>query len=90
MAETCLRHALAIARNQQAKSYELRAAMSLGRLWTQQGKRQAAQLLAPIYGWFTEGLATADLQEARQLLEVLESSSDCVKVKVKTEQQEGL
>ena len=64
--------ALAIARRQQAKSLELRAAMSLSRLWQQQGKRVAAcELLAPIYGWFTEGFDTADLQEAKTLLEAL-------------------
>ena len=65
-AEACFHHALAIARRQQAKSLELRAAMSLSRLWQQQGKRMEAHaLLAPIYGWFTEGFDTADLQEAR-------------------------
>jgi class 3 adenylate cyclase/predicted ATPase len=70
-AETCFHHALEIARNQQAKSLELRAATSLARLW-QQGKRQEAHdLLAPVYGWFTEGFDTADLQDAKALLEVL-------------------
>jgi predicted ATPase len=68
-AETCFRQALDIARRQEAKSLELRAAMSLSRLWQQQGKRaEARQLLAPIYGWFTEGFETADLQEAKALL----------------------
>ena len=58
--------------SQQAKSLELRAAMSLGRLWQQQGKHaEAYDLLAPIYGWFTEGFDTADLQEARALLAAL-------------------
>src|SRR5262249_19875725 len=72
-AETCFQQALAIARRQQAKSLELRAAMSLSRLWHQQGKRDAARaLLAPIYGWFTEGFDTADLQEAKALLAALE------------------
>jgi predicted ATPase len=72
-AETCFRQALTIARRQQAKSWELRAAMSLSRLWQQQGKRAAAyELLAPIYGWFTEGFDTTDLQEARALLEELQ------------------
>jgi predicted ATPase len=72
-AEACFRQALTIARHQQAKSWELRAAMSLARLWQQQGKRTAAHdLLAPVYGWFTEGFDTADLQEARALLEALE------------------
>jgi predicted ATPase len=71
-AETCFRHALDIARRQQAKSWELRAAMSLAQLWQQQGKRDAArQLLAPIYGWFTEGFDTTDLQEAKVLLDEL-------------------
>jgi predicted ATPase len=71
-AEAWLQHALGVARRQEAKSLELRAAMSLSRLWQQQGKRAAAQaLLAPIYGWFTEGFDTADLQEARTLLEAL-------------------
>ncbi len=72
-AEACFQQALAIARRQQAKSWELRAAMSLSRLWQQQGKRaEARELLAPIYGWFTEGFDTADLQEAKALLEELE------------------
>ena len=61
--------ALAVARRQQAKSLELRAAMSLCRLWQKQGKKAEAQnLLAEIYGWFTEGFDTADLQEAKALL----------------------
>jgi predicted ATPase len=61
-----------VARQQQAKSWELRAAMSLSRLWQRQGKRAAAyELLAPLYGWFTEGFDTADLQEAKALLEKL-------------------
>ena len=68
-AETCLQQALTIARRQQAKSWELRAAASLSRLWQQQGKRaEAYDLLAPIYHWFTEGFDTADLQRARALL----------------------
>jgi TOMM system kinase/cyclase fusion protein len=68
-ADTCFRQALEIARRQQAKSLELRAAMSLSRLWQQQGKRdEACELLAPIYGWFSEGFDTADLQEAKALL----------------------
>jgi predicted ATPase len=71
-AEEHLQQALNVARRQQAKSLELRAAMNLVRLWQQQGKRTAAQdLLAPIYGWFTEGFDTADLQEAQALLAVL-------------------
>ena len=72
-AEACFQQALTIARGQQAKSLELRAATSLSRLWQQQGKRtEAHALLAPIYGWFTEGFDTADLQEAKVLLEELE------------------
>ena len=68
-AETCFRQALAVARRQQAKSWELRAAMSLARLWQGQGKHaEAQQVLAPIYDWFTEGFDTADLREARALL----------------------
>jgi len=71
-AETCWRKAFAVAGLQGAKSLELRAAMSLSRLWQQQGKRaEARELLAPIYDWFTEGFDTADLQEARALLEEL-------------------
>jgi predicted ATPase len=71
-AEACFHQALDIARRQEAKSLELRAATSLSRLWQQQGKRaDAYELLAPIYGWFTEGFDTADLQEAKVLLEEL-------------------
>jgi predicted ATPase len=71
-AETCFQQALTVARRQQAKSWELRAATSLARLWQQQGKRtEAYDLLAPIYSWFTEGFDTADLQEAKGLLEEL-------------------
>jgi adenylate cyclase len=70
--ETCFRQALDITRRQQAKSLELRAATSLARLWQQQGKRREAhELLASVYGWFTEGFDTADLQEAKALLEEL-------------------
>jgi predicted ATPase len=71
-AETWLRQALDVARRQAAKALELRAAMSLARLWQQQDKRvEAHALLAPIYGWFTEGFDTADLQEAKALLDEL-------------------
>jgi predicted ATPase len=71
-AEAWLRRALDVARRQQAKSLELRAAMSLARLWQQQGKQaEARALLAPIYCWFTEGFDTADMQEAKALLEEL-------------------
>jgi predicted ATPase len=68
-AEACFQQALAVARRQQAKSWELRAATSLSRLWQRQGQRvQARELLAPVYGWFSEGFDTADLQEAKALL----------------------
>ena len=71
-AEACFQQALAVACRQQARSLELRAAMSLSRLWRQQGKRaEARELLAPIYSWFTEGVDTLDLQEAKALLEEL-------------------
>ncbi len=71
-AETCFHQALDIARHQQAKSWELRAATSLARLWQQQDKLQDAHdLLAPVYEWFTEGFDTADLQEAQGLLNEL-------------------
>ena len=66
------RRALAVARAQQAKSWELRAAMSMSRLWSDQGKRdEARSLLAPIYAWFTEGFDTVDLKEAKALLDAL-------------------
>ncbi len=69
-AEECFQQALDIARRQQAKSLELRAAMSLSRLWQHQGKQEEAHhLLSDIYGWFTEGFDTPDLQEARALLQ---------------------
>ncbi len=71
-AEACLLKAIEIARRQSAKSLELRAVMSLSRLWQQQGKtEEARQQLAEIYGWFTEGFDTADLQEAKVLLQEL-------------------
>ena len=71
-AEAYFERALAIARQQQAKSWELRAAMSLARLWRDQGKtKQARELLAPVYRWFTEGFDTLDLKEANALLEEL-------------------
>jgi predicted ATPase len=71
-AEACFQRALDVARRQQAKALELRAAMSLARLWQSQGKPQAAyDLLAPVYAWFTEGFDTADLQETKALLEEL-------------------
>jgi predicted ATPase len=65
-------HALSVARQQQARSWELRAAMSMARLWRDQGKRdEARDLLAPVYGWFTEGFDTRDLKEAKTLLDEL-------------------
>jgi predicted ATPase len=71
-AELCFHRALDLAREQQAKSWELRAAMSMARLWRSQGKpQQARELLAPVYGWFTEGFDTLDLKEAKALLEEL-------------------
>ena len=71
-AQACFERALAVARQQQAKSWELRAAMSLARLWRDQGKpQQARELLAPVYGWFTEGFDTLDLKEAKALLDEL-------------------
>ncbi len=72
-AEACFQQALDVARHQQAKSLELRAAMSLSRLWQQPGqaRRSPTSCWRPIYGWFTEGFDTADLQEAKVLLEEL-------------------
>ena len=71
-AEAYFERALAVARGQQAKSWELRAAMRMARLWRYQGKRdEAHDLLAPIYGWFTEGFDTLDLKEAKVLLDEL-------------------
>ena len=71
-AEAYFERALAIARAQQAKSWELRAATSLARLWREQHKRQQAhELLAPIYGWFSEGFDTLDLKQAKALLDEL-------------------
>ena len=73
-AEAAFEEALRIARNQQAKSWELRAAMSMARLWRNQGKvQQARELLAPVYGWFTEGFDTRDLKEAKALLMIWRS-----------------
>jgi predicted ATPase len=71
-AEACFLKAIEIARHQQAKSLELRAVMSLSRLWQRQGKKEEARrMLAEVYDWFTEGFDTADLQEAKALLEEL-------------------
>jgi predicted ATPase len=71
-AEAYFERALSVARDQQAKSWELRAAMSMTRLWRDQGKRrQAYDLLAPIYGWFAEGFDTLDLKQAKMLLDEL-------------------
>jgi predicted ATPase len=72
-AEVSFRRALETAGRQQAKSWELRAATSMARLWRDQGKRdEARDLLAPVYGWFTEGFDTLDLKEAKTLLDELE------------------
>ena len=71
-AQACFERALAAARQQQAKSWELRAATQLARLWHNQGEpQQARELLAPVYGWFTEGFNTRDLKEAKALLDEL-------------------
>ena len=71
-AGACFERALAVARVQQAKSWELRAAMSMARLWRDQGKRdEARELLAAVYGWFTEGFNTPDLKQAKALLDEL-------------------
>jgi len=73
-AQAYFESALAVARQQQAKSWELRAAMSLARLWHDRGKpQQARELVAPVYGWFTEGFDTLDLKEAKALLNELAS-----------------
>jgi predicted ATPase len=71
-AQTYFERALSVARAQQTKSFELRAAMSMARLWRDQGKsKKARDLLAPVYGWFTEGFDTRDLKEAKALLDEL-------------------
>ena len=71
-AQAHFEHAISTARQQQAKSWELRAAISMARLWRSQGKtQQAREQLAPVYGWFTEGFDTLDLKEAKMLLEEL-------------------
>jgi predicted ATPase len=73
-AEEAFNAAITIAREQKARSFELQAAMSLARLWRDQGKvSEARELLAPVYGWFTEGFDARDLKEAKALLEVLRS-----------------
>jgi predicted ATPase len=74
VAQACFQQAVTAAREQGAKSLELRAAISLSRLWRDQGKvSEARELLAPVYGWFTEGFETRDLKEAKALLEELAS-----------------
>ncbi len=74
-AEACFHEALDVARDQKAKSWELRSAMSLSRLWQQQSKRdEARELLAPVYEWFTEGFDTADLKDAKALLDELNAN----------------
>jgi len=71
-AEECFTKAVAVAREQKAKFWELRAATSLARLWQSQNKaREAHDLMAPVYGWFTEGFDTADLKDAKALLDEL-------------------
>ena len=71
-AEASFREAIAVAQRQSAKLFELRSAMSMARLWRDQGKRdEARELLAPVYGWFTEGFDTLDLKEAKALLDEL-------------------
>ena len=76
-AEAYLERALAVARKQQAKTWELRAAISVARLWRDQGKpQQAREVLAPVYGWFTEGFDTSDLKEAKALLDALSPPPD--------------
>jgi len=71
-AEASFREAISVAQHQSARAWELRAAMSLARLWRDQGKRdEARELLAPVYGWFTEGFDTLDLKEAKALLDEL-------------------
>jgi predicted ATPase len=73
-AEAHFERALTVARGQQAKSFELRAASALARLWRDRGKRaEARDLLAPVYGWFTEGFHTVDLRDAKKLLEELDA-----------------
>jgi len=73
-AEVSFRKAITVAQHQNAKTWELRAAMGLARLWRDQGKRdEARELLAPVYGWFTEGFDTPDLKEAKALLDGLAS-----------------
>ncbi len=71
-AQSYFENALTVARQQQAKSWELHAAMTRAQLWSDQGKRdEARELLAPVYGWFTEGFNTLDLKEAKTLLDKL-------------------
>ena len=73
-AQTCFSEAIVVARRQNARFFELRAAMSMARLWRDQGKpQQAHELLAPVYAWFTEGFDTLDLKEAKALLDALSS-----------------
>jgi predicted ATPase len=76
-AENCFQQAITVAQSQQAKSFELRTATSLARLWQQQGKRdEAKQVLGDVYGWFTEGFDTADLQDAKALLDALSENQE--------------
>jgi predicted ATPase len=86
-AESHFLQAIAIARRQQARSLELRAATSLARLWGDRGNvREAHELLAGVYGWFTEGFDTADLMEAKTLLEELEARDGVASLREKAEQ----
>jgi predicted ATPase len=72
-AKSCFNRALQVARNQRTKSLELRAAVSLARLWRNQGRdSEARRVLAPVYGWFTEGFHTSDLREAKSVLDTIE------------------
>jgi predicted ATPase len=81
-AETAIQQGLDVARRQNAKSWELRAATSLARLWSDQGRRtEARNLLAPVHGWFTEGFDTHDLVTARALLDELAESVDAAVVR---------
>ena len=90
-AETCFLKSIEVAQKQQAKSLELRAVMSLARLWQQQGKqKEAYRILSEIYNWFTEGFDTKDLQEAKALLESLSLASRSIESKkVKSQRTKG-
>ena len=90
-AEAYFERALAVAREQQAKSWELRAAMSIARLWRDQGKRhEARDLLAPVYGWFTEGFDTLDLKQAKALRDELASGGCRERRQVSSDDSAGI